>query len=86
MEITQVDVPTTTGMIGVLPQHVPTFGCLAPGVLTVMQKGSAAKFFVRFDQGDAVLDLIAHTLFLALVVTQSTQTRLYPSLPRRPLP
>merc|ERR1712212_757144 len=46
LDITQVDIPTQTGMIGVLPTHVPTFGCLAPGVMTVMQKGSAEKFFV----------------------------------------
>merc|ERR1712046_536438 len=46
IEITQVDIPTQTGMIGVLPTHVPTFGCLAPGVMTVMQKGSSAKYFV----------------------------------------
>merc|ERR1712227_252563 len=45
-EVTQVDIPTQTGMIGVLPTHVPTFGCLAPGVMTVMQKGSQEKFFV----------------------------------------
>ena len=29
--IKQVDVPTQTGAVGILPIHVPTLGCLAPG-------------------------------------------------------
>merc|ERR1711915_623006 len=45
-DIIQVDIPTMTGTIGILPQHVPTFGVLAPGVVTIMQKGSAEKYFV----------------------------------------
>ena len=45
--IKQVDIPTTTGMIGVLPSHVPTFGTLAPGVMTVISEASTSKFFIR---------------------------------------
>ncbi|CAG5095975.1 Oidioi.mRNA.OKI2018_I69.XSR.g14422.t1.cds [Oikopleura dioica] len=44
--IKQVDIPTTTGMIGVLPSHVPTFGTLAPGVMTVISEASTSKFFI----------------------------------------
>merc|ERR1712018_684751 len=45
-DVIQVDIPTMTGTIGILPQHVPTFGVLAPGVVTIMRKGSAEKYFV----------------------------------------
>ncbi|CBY23005.1 unnamed protein product [Oikopleura dioica] len=44
--IKQVDIPTTTGTIGVLPEHVPTFGTLAPGVMTVMAESGSSKYFI----------------------------------------
>ena len=47
MSIKQVDVPTGTGAIGILPNHVPTLGVLAPGVLTVFGGAEPAKYFVR---------------------------------------
>jgi F0F1-type ATP synthase epsilon subunit len=44
----QVDIPTQTGAIGILPNHVPTFGALKPGIMTVLAKGSTEKYFVRY--------------------------------------
>ncbi|CAH8612062.1 unnamed protein product [Heterobilharzia americana] len=35
--VRQVDVPTITGRFGVLPNHVPTVGCLKPGVVAVTE-------------------------------------------------
>merc|ERR1712119_93291 len=46
-EVAQVDIPTGAGAIGVLANHVPTLGVLAPGVLTVLETaGESKKFFV----------------------------------------
>jgi len=46
-QVTQVDIPTGSGAIGVLANHVPTLGVLAPGVLTVFESsGEPSKFFV----------------------------------------
>lgn len=46
-EVTQVDIPTGSGAIGVLANHVPTLGVLAPGVVTVIENsGDSKKFFV----------------------------------------
>ncbi|XP_068175495.1 ATP synthase subunit delta, mitochondrial [Antennarius striatus] len=45
--VKQVDVPTLTGMFGILPSHVPTLQVLRPGVVTVFSDdGAAAKYFV----------------------------------------
>lgn len=45
--VKQVDVPTGTGAIGILANHVPTLGVLAPGVLSVQgNDGATSKFFV----------------------------------------
>merc|ERR1711920_927415 len=41
--IKQVDVPTQTGAVGILPIHVPTLGCLAPGVMNVYTAEGACK-------------------------------------------
>merc|ERR1712080_30171 len=47
LDVKQVDCPTGTGAIGILPNHVPSLGVLAPGVLTVFgEGGKAEKFFV----------------------------------------
>ena len=47
--IKQVDVPTGTGVIGVLANHVPTFGVLQPGVLTVTEnEGTVNKYFGEY--------------------------------------
>jgi len=46
-DVKQVDVPTGTGAIGILANHVPTLGVLAPGVLSVLgADGATNKFFV----------------------------------------
>ncbi|CAK8676495.1 ATP synthase F(1) complex subunit delta, mitochondrial-like [Clavelina lepadiformis] len=45
--VKQVDVPTGTGTIGILANHVPTLGVLKPGVLTVLEaEGTVNKYFV----------------------------------------
>ena len=45
--VKQVDIPTGTGAIGILANHVPTLGVLAPGVLSVQgNDGATSKFFV----------------------------------------
>jgi len=38
--------PAATGMMGVLPQHVPTVAQLKPGVVTVVEDGKEDKYFV----------------------------------------
>ncbi|KAE8631761.1 hypothetical protein XENTR_v10001293 [Xenopus tropicalis] len=45
--VKQVDVPTLTGMFGILPAHVPTLQVLRPGIVTVFSDdGGATKYFV----------------------------------------
>ncbi|KAM8962026.1 ATP synthase F(1) complex subunit delta, mitochondrial [Pelodytes ibericus] len=45
--VKQVDVPTLTGVFGILPQHVPTLQVLRPGLVTVFtDDGTANKYFV----------------------------------------
>eukprot|EP00871_Galdieria_phlegrea_P000173 jgi/Galph1/1156/GphlegSOOS_G5769.1 len=38
--------PASTGVMGVLPQHVPTVAQLKPGVVTVIEDGKEDKYFV----------------------------------------
>merc|ERR1712157_239043 len=45
LSIKQVDIPTQTGRVGALPGHVPTLGCLAPGVMTI-HGADTQSFFV----------------------------------------
>ncbi|KAM4709642.1 ATP synthase F(1) complex subunit delta, mitochondrial [Discoglossus pictus] len=45
--VKQVDVPTLTGVFGILPAHVPTLQVLRPGLVTVFaDDGSPTKYFV----------------------------------------
>ena len=45
--VSQIDLPTGTGVMGILPQHVPTLGVLQAGWATVFQTdGAVKKFFV----------------------------------------
>merc|ERR1712072_114523 len=41
--VAQVDLPTTEGRIGILPNHVPSIGTLAAGWATVIEQGGATK-------------------------------------------
>ena len=44
--VKQVDVTTTTGSFGILPNHVPSLASLKPGVVTVFDhEGKTSKFF-----------------------------------------
>merc|ERR1712226_1286955 len=46
-DVNQIDLPTGTGMMGILPQHVPTLGVLSAGWATVYKAdGSTNKYFV----------------------------------------
>ncbi|KAM4809880.1 ATP synthase F(1) complex subunit delta, mitochondrial [Rhinophrynus dorsalis] len=45
--VKQVDVPTLTGMFGILQAHVPTLQVLRPGLVTVFSEdGTPTKYFV----------------------------------------
>lgn len=43
--------PAATGMMGVLPQHVPTVAQLKPGVVTVVEDGKVG------DEGELFMSL-----------------------------
>uniref|UniRef100_A0A0B6ZNW0 ATP synthase F(1) complex subunit delta, mitochondrial n=1 Tax=Arion vulgaris TaxID=1028688 RepID=A0A0B6ZNW0_9EUPU len=46
-KVKQIDVPTFSGSIGILPAHVPTLAVLKPGVVHVHEEdGALKKFFV----------------------------------------
>jgi len=61
--IKQVDVPTQTGAVGILPIHVPTLGCLAPGVMNVYTAEGTQSFFVSSGSytvnNDSTVSIIA---------------------------
>ncbi|CAL8075523.1 unnamed protein product [Calicophoron daubneyi] len=62
--VRQVDVPTLTGRFGVLAEHVPTIGCLKPGVVNVIEEdGSTKSYFVSSGivtvNGDSTMQLLA---------------------------
>lgn len=40
-----MDVSTTTGGFGILPNHVPSLATLRPGLVTVYEGGQAKKYF-----------------------------------------
>ncbi|PFX30756.1 ATP synthase subunit delta, mitochondrial-like [Stylophora pistillata] len=44
-EVKQVDVATTAGSFGILPNHVPTLATLRPGLLTVTDEEGVHKYF-----------------------------------------
>merc|ERR1712223_1504490 len=44
--VTQIDLPTGTGMMGILPDHVPSLGVLAAGWATVYENGQPNRIFV----------------------------------------
>ncbi|XP_063313433.1 ATP synthase subunit delta, mitochondrial [Pelobates fuscus] len=45
--VKQVDVPTLTGVFGILQAHVPTLQVLRPGLVTVFDgEGNPSKYFV----------------------------------------
>jgi len=47
VDVKQVDVPSFSGVFGILPQHVPTIAVIKPGVVTVYEKdGKVKKIFV----------------------------------------
>lgn len=44
--VKQIDVPTLTGDLGVLKDHVPLLAVLKPGVMSVHEDAGVKKFFV----------------------------------------
>lgn len=45
--VKQVDIPSTTGHFGILPNHVPTIAILVPGVISIhTDAGDIQKYFV----------------------------------------
>jgi len=62
--VKQVDVPTFSGSIGVLPKHVPIIAVLKPGVVSVFEvDGKVEKFFVSSGSltvnSDSTVQLLA---------------------------
>ena len=47
-DVKQVDVSTTAGSFGILPNHVPTLATLRPGLLTVHDEAGAHKYFGEY--------------------------------------
>ncbi len=41
----QVDVTSTTGSFGILPNHVPAISVLKPGLVSVYEEDKIIKFF-----------------------------------------
>jgi F-type H+-transporting ATPase subunit delta len=68
--VRQVDVSSTTGSFGILPNHVPAIAVLKPGLITVYENDSSvAKFFasggsvtVNADSSVQILAEEAYTL------------------------
>merc|ERR1712088_44179 len=48
--INQVDLPTGTGMMGILPNHVPTLGVLAAGALSIAAEEAIPEADIDLDQ------------------------------------
>eukprot|EP00911_Craspedida_sp_UC1_P001380 UC1_evm1s1041 len=44
-EVEQVNVPSTSGDFGIMPNHVPALACLKPGVVSVFEGGNESKIF-----------------------------------------
>ena len=45
VSVKQVDVFSTVGAFGILPNHVPSIAVLKPGQLTVHEQDKTAKYF-----------------------------------------
>lgn len=45
-EVTQVNLPTTSGSIGILSNHVPTIEQLIPGVVDIIEGSDTKSYFV----------------------------------------
>uniref|UniRef100_A0A7N0V7N6 ATP synthase F1 complex delta/epsilon subunit N-terminal domain-containing protein n=1 Tax=Kalanchoe fedtschenkoi TaxID=63787 RepID=A0A7N0V7N6_KALFE len=62
-EVDMVMVPSTTGIFGVLPGHVPTIAELKPGLLSVHEGNDVKKYFVSsgfvFVHANSIADIIA---------------------------
>ncbi|KAJ7381986.1 ATP synthase subunit delta, mitochondrial [Desmophyllum pertusum] len=62
-DVKQVDVSTTAGSFGILPNHVSTLATLRPGLLTVHDDGGAKKFFASSGtvtiNDDATVQILA---------------------------
>lgn len=46
-EVDQVDIPSTEGWIGVLPNHSPLMTTLAPGMVRILDGSNEKRVFVR---------------------------------------
>ncbi|NUP13670.1 MAG: ATP synthase F1 subunit epsilon [Polyangiaceae bacterium] len=56
-EVVEVDVPTLTGEVGVLPGHVPTLFAVRTGIVTARPVGGADVEPVKFAVGHGVLEV-----------------------------
>ncbi|MEX6632829.1 F0F1 ATP synthase subunit epsilon [Hyphococcus lacteus] len=46
-DVDQVDIPSTEGWIGVLPNHSPLMTTLAPGMVRILEGSNEKRVFVR---------------------------------------
>merc|ERR1712025_133945 len=44
--VSQIDLNTGNGSIGILPNHVPSFGVISPGYATIYEAGNNKKFWI----------------------------------------
>ena len=65
--VKQVDVPSTTGSFGILPNHVPSIAVLKPGVVNVYESDKITKFFVSSGSvtvnSDSSVQILAEEAF-----------------------
>uniref|UniRef100_A0A8C5P7T3 ATP synthase F(1) complex subunit delta, mitochondrial n=1 Tax=Leptobrachium leishanense TaxID=445787 RepID=A0A8C5P7T3_9ANUR len=62
--VKQVDVPTLTGVFGILPSHVPTLQVLRPGlVIVITDDGIPKKYFV--SSGSVTVNIDSSVQLLA---------------------
>lgn len=68
----QVDVNSTTGTFGILPNHVPTISVLKPGLVVVYEQDDKKnKFFGKSIPHACLIVLLFYPCYLALCAASS---------------
>ncbi len=60
-EVTQVNVSTASGDMGVLSAHVPSVESLRPGLVEVIEQSGSKKYFGQYPHTQAQTQAQAHT-------------------------
>lgn len=50
VNVKQVDVSSTTGSFGILPNHVPAISVLKPGLVSIYEENKITKYFGMLSQ------------------------------------